>query len=231
MLQQTQVDRVLPKYKAFIKQFPNVKKLAAASLGLVLKEWQGLGYNRRAKYLHQCAQSVCEKYQGKFPSDYEALKSLPGIGPYTAGAIMAFAYNEPIAIIETNIRTVFLHHFFSNDTDVPDADVLKLVTQTLDTGDPRRWYSALMDYGAYLKKEHGNPNSRSQNYVKQSKFAGSDRQIRGAILCALSHGSETRRGLRVQLSTFDTLRLDAQLERLMKEGMVVRNGQHFALPI
>lgn len=230
MLQQTQVDRVLPKYQAFLKTFPTVHKLAVAPLGSVLKAWQGLGYNRRAKYLHQCVQTLVTERGGKFPLTYDELKQLPGIGPYTAGAVMAFAYNQPVPIIETNIRTVFLHHFFNNETDVREAAIVQLVAETLDTKQPRRWYAALMDYGAYLKKEHGNPNSRSQSYAKQSTFAGSDRQIRGAILRSVSDTALTRRSLHTQLSAFDPLRIDAQLERLLAEGMVVKVGQRFLLP-
>ena len=113
MLQQTPVDRVLPKYQEFLKQFPSIKKLAAASLGDVLRAWQGLGYNRRAKYLHQCAAVIIYDNGGIWPRTVNELQALPGIGPYTAGAVMAFAYNQPIPIIETNIRTVYLHHFFS----------------------------------------------------------------------------------------------------------------------
>lgn len=119
MLQQTQVDRVIPKYTSFLKQF-TVKRLSEASLGDVLREWQGLGYNRRAKLLHQCAIQIGNEYKGKFPKTHAELMKLPGIGHYTAGAIMAFAYNSPVPIIETNIRTVFIHHFFHDATDISD---------------------------------------------------------------------------------------------------------------
>src|SRR6056297_2075654 len=123
MLQQTQVDRVIPKYQAFIRVFPNAKRLAAATLGDVLTLWQGLGYNRRAKLLWQCAQVITSERRGRWSKTYTELQQLPGVGPYTAAAVLAFAYNEAVPLIETNVRTVYLHHFFADDTDVTDAEI------------------------------------------------------------------------------------------------------------
>lgn len=231
MLQQTQVDRVIPKYHAFIEQFPTVQSLAGASLGEVLIAWQGLGYNRRAKMLHSCAQEVVLRYKGVFPKTFTKLVSLPGIGPYTAGAVMAFAYNQPVPIIETNIRAVFIHHFFKNKDTVLDADIIALVEKTLDSKNPREWYWALMDYGSFIKKEFGNPNSKSKHYIKQSKFEGSDRQIRGAILRELVHQKKmTRISILKLLSSFEDIRVDAQLFSLEEEGMITRKGKSYSLP-
>ena len=143
---------------------------------------------------------------------------------------MAFAYNKSVPIIETNIRTVYLHHFFKDATDVGEREVLALIEKTLDTKDPRRWFWALMDYGAYLKRTHGNPNSRAKNYTKQSTFKNSDRQIRGAIVRLLSESSYTRSALHKQLAQFEDARVDAQLEKLLKEGMVIKNRQKYSLP-
>lgn len=111
MLQQTQVDRVLPKFEAFIEAFPDIESLAAASLGEVLTLWSGLGYNRRAKFLHEAAQSVIREYNGEIPASYDDLVSLPGVGPNTAGAVLAYSFNQPVVYIETNIRTVYFEHF------------------------------------------------------------------------------------------------------------------------
>lgn len=230
MLQQTQVDRVLPKYTQFLAQFPDVHALAQAKLADVLIAWQGLGYNRRAKMLHACAQEIVQNHKGKFPRDTEALQKLPGIGAYTAGAVMAFAFNTPVPIIETNIRTVYLHHFFKDDTDVSDADIFALVSRTLDAENPRVWYWALMDYGSYLKKTIGNPNHRGKAYVKQSPFAGSDRQIRGAVIKTLAQHSATRKTLHTLLSSFEDVRVDAQIEKLIREGMIVRQKGRLLLP-
>ncbi len=182
MLQQTQVDRVIPKYRAFLKAFPKAAMLAAAPLSEVLTLWSGLGYNRRALYLKRAAETVATKRNGKFPKTAVELELLPGVGSYTARAVAAFAYNIPDVCIETNIRRVFLHEFFPNSMDVSDIKLFPLIAETLDTKNPREWYWALMDYGAYLKKIVKNPNQRSKQYVKQSKFEGSLRQIRGALL-------------------------------------------------
>jgi A/G-specific adenine glycosylase len=231
MLQQTQVDRVLPKYQAFLKQFPTVRALAEAPLGEVLKVWQGLGYNRRAKLLHQCANVVKETHGGRFPRTYEGLKALPGIGPYTAGAVMAFAYNEAVPLIETNVRTVYLHHFFSSDaTDVTDAEILALVTTTLPPQNVRAWYAAVMDYGSHLKKTVGNHNVRSKSYQKQSMFKGSDRQLRGSLLRILVAGPQTRKQLGATHKAFSDIRVDAQLEALIREGLLQKHRQHYHLP-
>ncbi len=232
MLQQTQVDRVLPKYQAFIKQFPTVTALATAPLADVLIAWQGLGYNRRAKLLWQCAQTVVHEHGGRFPRTYDGLKALPGIGPYTAGAVMAFAYNEAVPLIETNVRTVYLHHFWPADaTDVTDAEILVLVAATLPAENVRAWYAALMDYGTYVKKTYGNHNVRAKSYQKQSTFKGSDRQLRGAILRTLVNGEQTRQQLLRQLSGFADIRVDAQLTALIREGMIIQRGRKYHLPL
>jgi A/G-specific adenine glycosylase len=182
MLQQTQVDRVVPKYKAFIKAFPTAKKLASASVAEVLALWSGLGYNRRALFLKKAAEEVIRHYGGRFPQDYTKLLDLPGIGTYTASAVRAFAFNEPSAFIETNIRSVFLHFFFKDQIDVHDSAIFPLIEKTVDRANPREWYWALMDYGTMLKREFGNASRASKHYTKQSKFQGSDRQVRGEIL-------------------------------------------------
>lgn len=184
MLQQTQVERVIPKYEAFMWQFPNVETLAAAPLKDVLIAWQGLGYNRRAKFLHQTAQAVHSA--GKFPDTYEKLLELPGVGPYTASAISAFSYNLPVNVIETNIRAVFIHHFFADQQDISDKQLAPLIEKSIPTGQARIWYSALMDYGSVLKKLLPNPTRKSKTYKKQSTFVGSVRQTRGEILKVLA---------------------------------------------
>jgi A/G-specific adenine glycosylase len=182
MLQQTQVPRVVEKYQEFVRLFPSWEALAGASLVEVLKAWLGLGYNRRAKFLHEAARIVVREHAGKLPRDPEVLRQLPGIGAATAASIAAFAFDVPTVFIETNIRSVFIHHFFAGRADVGDCEVLPLVEQALDRRSPGRWYSALMDYGVELKKKVGNPSRRSRHHVRQSRFEGSDRQVRGAIL-------------------------------------------------
>lgn len=229
MLQQTQVDRVVPKYQAFVGRWGSAQALARAPLRDVLQAWQGLGYNRRARYLHECAKAVTEK-GGVFPDTHDALIKLPGIGSYTAGAVLAFAFNKPVPLIETNVRTVYIHHFFADQTDVTDTEILQLVTQTLDTHQAREWYWALMDYGSYLKKTHGNLNTKSSSYTKQSKFAGSNRQIRGAIIRTLAAGSLTRTELQKRLRLYTPKRIDEQLLKLQQEKLVTKTGRRYELP-
>jgi A/G-specific adenine glycosylase len=182
MLQQTQVPRVLQKYPQFLAVFPDFPTLAAARVVDLLAVWQGMGYNRRALYLQKLAQRVVAEYAGQLPPDPAALIKLPGIGPGTAGSIAAFAFNQPTVFIETNIRRVFIHHFFADIDGVRDAELLPLIDRELDHSNPRQWYYALMDYGAHLATTVPNPNRRSHHYTRQSQFEGSDRQIRGAIV-------------------------------------------------
>ena len=182
MLQQTQTYRVEPKYNAFMTRFPTVQSLGKAPLCDVLAYWQGLGYNRRALMLKRAAEQIVENFDGYLPEDPETLQTLAGVGPYTACAVSTFAFEMGHVFIETNIRTVFLHHFFPDQEKVHDKLLLPLIAAALDRENPRDWYYALMDYGVYLKKTYGNANKRSRHYTKQSKFEGSDRQVRGEII-------------------------------------------------
>jgi A/G-specific adenine glycosylase len=225
MLQQTQVSRVTIKYKEFLKEFPTLESLAKAPLGKVLTAWQGLGYNRRAKCLHSFAKEVVEKHKGKIPKDYQTLLFLPGIGKGTAGSLSAFAFNLPIAFIETNIRRVYIHHFFKDKTDVSDGEILPLVEQTLDTKNPREWYYALMDYGAYLKTQIPNPNIKSKHYIKQSKFEGSNREVRGAIIKFLSKNKKGNREKMMKELGFESERFEKAFEGLIQEKFVIRRGE------
>jgi len=190
MLQQTQVDRVIPKFLNFINIFSTIQDLATAPQSVVLTHWVGLGYNRRARMLHQAAQMIVTNYGGIIPKISEELLTLPGIGPYAAASIPAFAYNLPTTVLDTNIRAIYIHHFFADKSEkVTDKEILSLVKATLYTENPREWYSALMDYGTYLKSIGINPIKKSIGYTKQSKFVGSTRQLRGAILRELTHKS------------------------------------------
>ncbi|MGP1601237.1 A/G-specific adenine glycosylase [Treponema sp.] len=186
MLQQTQTERVLPKYLAWLERFPDVQTLAAAPLADVLALWSGLGYNRRARFLQQACRLIRERIAkgGTFPDTPEELDALPGIGPYTARAVCTFAFNKPEVFIETNIRSVFIFFFFpaAAGLEVKDSDLLVLIEKTLYRENPRLWYYALMDYGAALKKKVENPSRKSRHYTKQSRFEGSLRQARGAII-------------------------------------------------
>ncbi|MBL1434289.1 A/G-specific adenine glycosylase [Candidatus Wolfebacteria bacterium] len=222
MLQQTQVARVIPRYSSFLKEFKTIKSLADASLSEVLKEWQGLGYNRRAKYLHEGAKYILLKYKGIFPK--ENMQCVPGIGPYTEAAIQAFAFNKGIPCIETNIRTVFTHHFFKNKKNVHDKEILRLIEETLDTKNPREWYWALMDYGAALKSSGVQINNKSRHYIKQSVFKGSDREVRGTIIRTLTEQKSLE-------NLFPTRRkqFNIQLQKLCLEGFVEKKKGKYKL--
>ena len=183
---------MLSKYPQFLKLFPTAKVLAKAPVSKVLKTWQGLGYNRRALNLKKAAEAVIKEFGGRFPHTSEKLESLPGIGQSTRGAIMAFAFDLPTVFIETNIRAIYLHHFFKDRTDVHDKEILPLIEKTLDTQNPRDWYYALMDYGVYLKQTLPNPSRRSKHHTKQSAFKGSNREVRSLILSSVLKGAISR---------------------------------------
>jgi A/G-specific adenine glycosylase len=225
MLQQTQVERVIPFYKKFIKQFPTAKKLAAEPLSEVLKSWQGLGYNRRAKMLRAAAQELAARKISTV-SEWE---TLPGVGPYTARAIVAFAYNQNVVFVETNIRTVVIHYFFPNRKKVSDTEIEKILANVLPKGKSRDWYSALMDYGAYLKRSGISHNARGTTYAKQSKFTGSSREARGAILRALAESDVSRARLVNVFGTTRRAQVLAALNALCTEGLVRVNGNRYTL--
>lgn len=220
MLQQTQVDRVIPKFNAFIAAFPNEQVLARASLADVLKQWQGLGYNRRAKFLHEAAKKIIEP--GDFPNDEAGLIELPGVGKNTAGAMLAYAYNQPAIFVETNVRAVYIHHFFADSDQVDDRDIRELLTQTIDHENPRRFYWSLMDYGSWLKKQGVKPG-RSKHYVRQSPLKGSVRQVRGQIIRALAGGGQDETTLRRELHADE--RFAIALDGLIKDGLVETEGE------
>lgn len=191
MLQQTQASRVVPKYEAFIERFPTVESLAEAGLDELLAMWQGLGYNRRALALKRAAETIVAEHGGQVPHTLEALVALPGIGRATAGQVLAFAFGIGVPFIETNVRAVYLHEFFPGAEDVPDEALLPVVAATIDHERPREWFWAVLDYGTHLKATHPNPSRRSKHHTRQSRFEGSNRQLRGRLLAALiaAHGA------------------------------------------
>jgi A/G-specific adenine glycosylase len=254
MLQQTQVGRVIEKYKEFLKAFPTLQTLANAPLQHVLLLWSGLGYNRRARFLQQMAKVVTHEQSpalslrrikaGTLPKTFDELLKLPGIGAYTAGAICAFAYNQPVVMIETNIRTVYLHHFSpslrsgsSQKTkagpegvieQVSDKALLPLIQATLDHTNPREWYWALMDYGSYLKTQGVRIHRNSAQYKKQATFKGSLREVRGGIMKILTTRSATAIQLQ-KLTAFEMPRIEAAIQALLKEGIITKKGKQLGI--
>lgn len=231
MLQQTQTSRVAQKFSPFIEFFPSFNALAHASQADVLRFWQGLGYNRRALGLHKSAQIIVGEYDGNMPNDPELLVKLPGIGPATAASICAFAFNRPTVFIETNIRAVFLHHFFKDQGAISDKQLLPLVQAALDENNEnaRHWYYALMDYGVMLKKNLPNPSRKSKHHTTQSKFEGSDRQIRGKILKYLTSCKSATFNELFSFCTQEEERFVSILSDLCKEGFVKSSSQKYFL--
>lgn len=219
MLQQTQVSRVIEKYKAFLIRFPNARRLAEAPLSDVLGVWSGLGYNRRAKFLRAAAEVIVRGYGGRVPKAAIVLRTIPGVGPYTASAVRVFAFNEPDALIETNIRAAYINWFFPNIPIILDSEILEYARLAAKGQDPRTWHWALMDYGVHIKKLHKNPARRSAHYAKQSKFEGSLRQVRGAILRVLTECPLTEAAVRRRLKA-TPLYTKKALEELAKDGLI-----------
>lgn len=229
MLQQTQTERVKEKYEQFIAAFPTLQSLAQAPLAHVIVVWTGLGYNRRALSLHLLAQKVMTECGGIIPTCSDEMQQFKGIGPATAASICAFAYNKPTVFIETNIRAVFIHTFFQGKTDVSDKDILPLVAETLDRQHPREWYYALMDYGVMLKNCYKNPSRRSKHYVVQSKFEGSDRQVRGHILKLLVKMPLAHKTIFFEHIPRDSQKIVQILNDLEKEGFIRQNFDVYQL--
>ncbi|BEH10406.1 MULTISPECIES: A/G-specific adenine glycosylase [Geobacter] len=229
MLQQTQVERVREKYATFLAEFPDLRTLAAAPLERVLAAWQGLGYNRRAVNLKRCAEAVVASLGGEFPADPNELVRLPGIGAYTSRAVAAFAFNTPLPFIETNIRSVYIHHFFADQSGIHDRDLMPLIEQTLDRGNPREWYYALMDYGSHLKRLHGNPSRRSSHHTRQTPFKGSNREVRSRILRAvLENPGISRDALEKTVGASSEI-VGKNLEQLAAEGFIVLRGPGYRI--
>lgn len=229
MLQQTQVKRVCEKYKTFISLFPNIHVLARASLSDVLRAWSGLGYNRRAKFLHELAKIVVNKHGGIIPSRIEELVKLPGIGQATGSSFLAFSHNQPTVFVETNIRSIFIHFFFRQKSKVNDKEIFPLVEKTLYKKNPREWYSALMDYGTMLKAREENPGKKSAQYVKQSRFEGSLRQLRGRILAECLKTSPIPFKSLVEKVAENSKKMSIALAGLEREGFLEMREERIIL--
>jgi A/G-specific adenine glycosylase len=230
MLQQTQVDRVLKKYPVLINKYPDVQSLARAPLRSLYAVWQGMGYNRRALALKQFAAAITKApYHGTIPHSVEELIGLPGVGQATAGAVAAFAFNKPVPFIETNIRRVFIHFFFRDETSVTDKEIAPLVEKTLHKKDPRTWYYALMDYGSALRRLRKNPNLKSSGYSRQKPFAGSNRQMRGRILRLFMKHQAMSGNEIIRTLSAPPDRVIQNLTRLKEEGFIKKKGNLFRM--
>lgn len=219
MLQQTQVSRVIDKYLLFIKKFPTIEALAHSSLHDVLLVWQGLGYNRRAKYLVECARVIVEQYDGIVPDTLEQLQNLTGLGKATAASVGIFAYNKPYIYIETNVRTVYIYTFFDKQVNITDAMIVPLLKQTMDTKNPKKFYNALMDCGTHIK-QHYNFSRHSAHYTVQTPYVTSLRKVRGDIIHYLVACGGTKKEEMMRDIGVGTATIEKALDALCSEGLV-----------
>jgi A/G-specific adenine glycosylase len=229
MLQQTQVERVIDKFNEFISSFPDFRSLSHAPLRAVLTVWQGLGYNRRASALKHIAAEVCTNYNGRLPCNKDILLRFPSIGRATAASIMVFACNTPDVVIETNVRAVFIHTFFRTRDGVADRELDWLVQATMDTEHPRVWYSALMDYGSFLKKQYPRLTGKSAQYKKQSPFRGSDREIRGKVIGIITGRGSMTEALLGRETGASSARIRKIVKKLIEEGLLIRKGNRLEI--
>jgi A/G-specific adenine glycosylase len=220
MLQQTQLERVIKKFPLFIERYRSFSELAGGSLAEIFSVWQGLGYNRRAKWLRDAARMIMETFHGVLPEDPEQIAKLPGIGKNTAAAIAAYSFNHPVAYIETNIRSVFIHHFFHDSSEITDEQILPIVQRACDKKNPREWYWALMDYGTHLKETHKNPSRKSAHYRPQTPFKNSDRRIRGIIIKTIGDNGTIAKNALYTATEEIPERIDRIVDSLVKEGLV-----------
>ena len=186
MLQQTQAERVVPRFEEWLRHFPDCEHLSSASLREVLSLWSGLGYNSRAVRLHRCANLIMDSFGGIVPSRPEILKTLPGIGEYTSRSIPVFADNLDTAAVDTNIRRIMIHEFGLPE-DIGPAALQQEAEAFVPHGRSREWHNALMDYGSLVltsKKTGIRP------LTKQSKFQGSRRWYRGKLVKELINTGE-----------------------------------------
>ena len=215
MLQQTQVDRVIPKYLAFLEQFPTLQVLAEAPTADVLKAWKGLGYNRRALNLKRAAEAACRDHGCRLPETVEELEALPGIGRYTARAVASFAFGQQVPVVDTNVRRV-LSEFAGRD--LSDRETWELAERLLPQGRAADWNQALMDYGALVQRAKPRRSGKPQE-----AFATTNRFWRGRIVDALrEHPSLSIDSLLDNLAypNRDEGRVRSLVLALHEEGMV-----------
>lgn len=229
MLQQTQVSRVLVKYEEFLREFPDVQSLAAAAPSKVLTVWRGMGYNRRALYLKKTAEAVVETYGGVFPDTQAELTKLPGLGLYTARAIMVFAFEKNVAMVDTNIRHIITHFLFNG---LPQSE--KIIHESADmlvpNGRAWEWHQALMDYGALAMAKE----KKAMNLVKKQKpFKDSSRYYRGRIVDLLRLGRVNEKKVIADfMGQYGKQRryFDEIIMGLIRDGLVERKKEYLTLP-
>ena len=246
MLQQTSVARVLPKFEAFINEFPAPHDLASAPLGDALRLWSGLGYPRRCRNLREAARVLHEEFNGEFPESVDVLLTLPGVGQYTSRAVLAFAFEHDVAVVDTNVSRV-LSRLEGRALKAKELQVLadSFVPQGLGW----EWNQVMMDFGArhctarqpqcaqcplrqlcVWKGEGVDPAPASAGASKpQGRFEGSDRQARGRAMRAVADGVTTLAELAKTMGVEED-RARSLVSALVDEGLLVRSGKRFTLP-
>ena len=248
MLQQTQVERVVPKYKEFLKKFPSSRKLAEAKTAEVIQAWRGLGYNRRALFLQRTAQKVQGEFGGRFPRQRAELLTLPGVGEYTARAILCFAFLRPVAVLDTNHRK-FYQRFLFEKKSLSDAELLQKADELLSVisqKDPVRayhWNQAIMDFMTAVTQRNTHPlvqkfigvypgpKAKKKVVKKSVPFKQTDRFIRGRIVDALRDGGSVSIAhlYNKMFPDFSQDRLEQVVAGLAKDGLIKRKKQVIVL--
>lgn len=225
MLQQTQVERVIPKYRAWISAWPSWRALSNATNREALSAWSGLGYNRRALYLRDMARELNEKFHGRLPREIEALKRFSGIGEYSARAILIFSDNAPLAAVDTNIRQVILSEF-DLPADLSETKLAGFAARILPKNRSRDWHYALMDYGRLGMSAE---QKRRISKPRQSRFAGSRRQIRGEIIRRLTYQESVEINTVAQALNQSAEAVQQAAQALSEERLIVMTGKRAVL--
>lgn len=218
MLQQTQVERVKTKYKLWLEQFPTISDLAKASQVQILTLWSWLGYNRRGINLWRAAQMVVKEHAGKIPRTGKELLALPGVGPYTAHAVMAFSRNEEVPVLDINIKRVLITEL-KLDPTLSDKELRAIAQQVIPAGRSRDWHNALMDYGALVL-------TSKKTWIRsapQSQFVGSTRWVRGNIIKLLITNDKLL--IKDMKRQFPHEKFDEIVEWMVKEWIISKKNE------
>ncbi len=233
MLQQTQVSRVEPVYRKFITKYPDVRSLSKATKGDVLRAWKGMGYNRRALYLLSTAIKIVNLHNGIFPKTQKELTQFPGLGIYTARAIMVFAYKKDIAAVDVNIKKIITKYFF-NDRIPTYAEIQHVADQLVPSGKSWQWHQALMDYGSLEMTKQIHKNTPSPLKKHSVPFRKSKRYIRGKIIDILrihSIRKDTLMEKLLKMSEKSEEEIIEILTNLRDEGLISIKGNIVELPV
>lgn len=239
MLQQTQIARVIPRYTTFLREFPTASECAIAPVGAVIRAWDGLGYNRRAVQLHRCAQQLVALHGGNLPRDLPALLKLPGVGPYTARAVLAFAFEDDVGVVDTNVGRVLARW---SGRRLGAAEAQAAADANVPPSSGWSWNQALFDFAARVcTRRHprcdrcpmrsscrwqGQGDDPAEGSARvsggQSRFEGSDRQGRGRLVAVLRRGPLLRSDVAAAAGwPYEPVRAERIMAGLVHDGMAV----------